>query len=218
MHSPKTISVLLIDDHKILREGYSQLLESAGFTIAGQAENAETGYQAFITQKPDVCIVDLSMPGAGGLECIRRICARDNQANILVCSMHDETSLAMRALELGARGYITKSCSTETLIEAVTQVAAKQHYLGAEVARSIAIEKMLNSDNKIHSLSHQEFAVFRMTAEGQSIEEMAANLSLSPKTISNYKTNMMRKLGKNKLADIIFLAQKIGVIHPHHNE
>ncbi|AFJ03262.1 Nitrate/nitrite response regulator protein [Methylophaga frappieri] len=216
MHAQQSISVLLIDDHTILREGYSQLLEAAGFTIAGQAANAEEGYQAFITKKPTVCIVDLTMPGSGGLECIRRICARDSQANILVCSMHEETSLAMRALELGARGYITKSSSTEVLIEAVKQVAAKQHYLGAGVARSIAIEKLINSDNKINSLSHQEFAVFRMTAEGQSIEEMAANLTLAPKTISNYKTNMMRKLGTTKLADIIFLAQKIGVIHPPH--
>lgn len=218
MHTQQNISVLLIDDHAILREGYAQLLEVAGFTIAGQAANAENGYQAFISKQPTVCLVDLTMPGAGGLECIRRICARDNQANILVCSMHDETSLAMRALELGARGYITKSCSTEILIEAVKQVAARQHYLGVGVARSIAIEKLINSDNKINSLSHQEFAVFRMTAEGQTIEEMAANLALAPKTISNYKTNMMRKLGTTKLADIIFLAQKIGVVHPPHNE
>lgn len=218
MHSQQTISVLLIDDHTILREGYSQLLESAGFEIAGEAANAEDGYQAFIVQKPTVCLLDLSMPGAGGLECIRRILARDSQANILVCSMHGETSLAMRALELGVRGYITKSCSTETLIEAVRKVAEKQHYLGTEVARSIAIEKLINTDNKIKSLSHQEFAVFRMTAEGQSIEEMAANLTLSPKTISNYKTNMMRKLGKTKLTDIIFLAQKVGVIQSLHNE
>ncbi len=218
MHSPKTISVLLIDDHTILREGYSQLLEAAGFTISGQASNAEDGYMAFITERPTVCILDLTMPGAGGLECIRRICARDSQANILVCSMHDESSLAMRALKLGAMGYITKSCSTETLIAAVRKVAAGQHYLEDGLASSIAIERLLNSDNKISSLSHQEFAVFRMTAEGLSIEEMATNLNLAPKTISNYKSNMMRKLSTTKLADIIFLAQKIGVVHPPHNE
>lgn len=218
MTAKKAISVLLIDDHTILREGYSQLLEAYGFTIVGQAANAEDGYQEFIDKKPKVCIVDLTMPGAGGLECIRRICARDSQANILVCSMHDESSLAFRALQLGARGYITKSCSTEILIEAVEKVATNQHYLGAGLASSIAIEKLLNSDNKINSLSHQEFAVFRMTAEGLSIDEMAVNLKLASKTISNYKSNMMRKLNTTKLADIIFLAQKIGLIHPPHDE
>lgn len=207
-------SVLLIDDHTILREGYRQLLESAGFDVVGQAANADEGYQAFISLKPKVCIVDLTMPGSGGLECIRRICSRDQHARILVCSMHDETALAMRALELGAIGYITKSCSADVLIEAVKAVATKHHYLGAEVARSIAMEKFIKTDEKINALSHQEFAVFRMSAEGLSIEEMAKNLTLAPKTVSNYKTNMMRKLGTNKLADVIFLAQKIGLVYP----
>lgn len=214
----ESTTILLIDDHTILREGYRQLLESAGFKVVGQAGNADEGYQAFIALKPQVCIIDLTMPGSGGLECIRRICSRDEHARILVCSMHDETALAMRALELGAIGYITKSCSSEVLIEAVRTVASKHHYLGAEVARSIAMEKLINTNEKINSLSHQEFAVFRMAAEGLSIEEMAKSLTLAPKTVSNYKTNMMRKLGTTKLAEVIFLAQKIGLVYPPNNE
>ncbi|WP_430008962.1 response regulator [Methylophaga lonarensis] len=210
------ITLLLIDDHTILREGYQQLLETAGFKVIGQAGNAEDGYQSYTALKPDVCIIDMTMPGTGGLECVRRICARDNHARILVCSMHDETSLAMRALELGAIGYITKSSSSDVLIEAVKSVAARRHYLGTEVARSIAMEKLIRTDQKISSLSHQEFAVFRMVAEGLSINEIANSLTLAPKTVSNYKTNMMRKLGTTKLADIIFLAQKIGLIHSPH--
>ncbi|EMR11879.1 two component transcriptional regulator, partial [Methylophaga lonarensis MPL] len=94
--------------------------------------------------------------------------------------------------------------------------AARRHYLGTEVARSIAMEKLIRTDQKISSLSHQEFAVFRMVAEGLSINEIANSLTLAPKTVSNYKTNMMRKLGTTKLADIIFLAQKIGLIHSPH--
>lgn len=218
MTAKKAISVLLIDDHTILREGYLQLLEAYGFTIVGQAGNAEVGYQEFIDKNPKVCIVDLTMPGAGGLECIRRICARDSQANILVCSMHDDTSLAMRALQLGARGYITKSSSTEILIEAVEKVASNQHYICAGLATSIAFEKLFSTDSKISSLSHQEFAVFRMTAEGLSIDEMAFNLKLASKTVSNYKSNVMRKLNTTNLSEIIFLAQKVGLIHPPYDE
>ncbi|SFK66079.1 response regulator transcription factor [Methylophaga sulfidovorans] len=205
-------TILLIDDHAILRDGYQHLLNSSGFDVIGQASNSEEGYRLYVSNKPDVCIIDISMPGAGGLECIRRITARDPQAKILVCTMHDDSTLAMRAMDMGARGYITKSCPSSVLIEAVKTISSRGHYLSTEIARSIAMEKLIHADQKVHSLSHQEFAVFRMVAEGKSINEMAENLALAPKTVSNYKTNMMRKLGTNNLAEIIFLAQKTGLI------
>lgn len=207
-------TILLIDDHAILRDGYEHLLDSAGFNVVAQASNSEEGYRLYLTHNPDVCIIDISMPGAGGLECIRRICSRDPQALVLVCTMHDDSTLAMRAMEMGARGYITKSCPSQVLIEAVTTIANKGHYLSTEIARAIAMEKLVHADRKVHSLSHQEFAVFRMVAEGKSVTEMAQSLALAPKTVSNYKTNMMRKLGTNNLAEIIFLAQKTGIIQP----
>ncbi len=206
------ISILLIDDHTILREGYQRLLESAGFDVVGQADTADEGYKAFVKLQPDVCIVDLTMPGKSGLECIHRICLHSKNARVLVCSMHDETTLAMRAMELGAIGYITKSCSADVFIDAVKSVANKNHYLAPDIAYSIAMEKHLKTDQKLRALSHQEFAIFNMLAKGMSIEEMSKGLSLSPKTVSNYKTNMMRKLDTTKLVDIIFLAQKIGLI------
>lgn len=211
---PINTTVLLIDDHAILRDGYQQLLHSAGFDVVAQASNAEEGYRLYLNHKPDVSIIDISMPGAGGLECIRRICTRDPHALVLVCTMHEDSTLAMRAMEMGARGYITKSCPSSVLIEAVKTVADKGRYLSTEIARSIAIEKLVHTDQKVHSLSHQEFAVFRMVAEGKGINEMAESLALAPKTVSNYKTNMMRKLGTSNLAEIIFLAQKTGIIQP----
>ena len=211
MNSARTL-VLLIDDHAILREGYQRLLESAGFDVVGQAGNADEGYQAFIKLQPNICIVDLTMPGKSGLECINRICLHDKDARILVCSMHDETILAMRAMELGAKGYITKSCAPEIFIDAVSSVADKKHYLAPDIAQSIAMEKLMRTDQKLNSLSNQEFAIFNMVAKGMTIEQMSNSLSLAPKTISNYKTNMMRKLETNKLTDIIILAQKTGLI------
>lgn len=205
-------TVLLIDDHAILRDGYQQLLNSAGFRVVAQASNSEEGYRQYLNLNPDVCIVDISMPGAGGLECIRRICSRDSKARILVCTMHDDSTLAMRAMDMGARGYITKSCPSSVLIEAVRTIANKGHYLSTEIARAIAMDKLVNGDQKVSALSHQEFAVFRMVAEGKSINEMAESLALAPKTVSNYKTNMMRKLGTSNLAEIIYMAQKSGLI------
>jgi two-component system invasion response regulator UvrY len=205
-------TVLLIDDHAILRDGYQQLLNSAGFRVVAQASNSEEGYRQYLNLSPDVCIIDISMPGAGGLECIRRICSRDSKARILVCTMHDDSTLAMRAMDMGARGYITKSCPSSVLIEAVRTIANKGHYLSTEIARAIAMDKLVNGDQKVSALSHQEFAVFRMVAEGKSINEMAESLALAPKTVSNYKTNMMRKLGTSNLAEIIYMAQKSGLI------
>lgn len=205
-------TVLLVDDHAILRDGYQQLLTAAGFRVVAQASNSEEGYRHYLNLNPDVCIIDISMPGAGGLECIRRICSRDSKARILVCSMHDDSTLAMRAMDMGARGYITKSCPSAVLIEAVKTIATRGHYLSTEIARGIAMDKLVNGDKKVSALSHQEFAVFRMVAEGKSINEMAESLALAPKTVSNYKTNMMRKLGTNNLAEIIFMAQKTGLI------
>ncbi|WP_297809631.1 response regulator transcription factor [uncultured Methylophaga sp.] len=205
-------TVLLIDDHAILRDGYQQLLNSAGFRVVAQASNSEEGYRQYLNLNPDVCIIDISMPGAGGLECIRRICSRDSKARILVCTMHDDSTLAMRAMDMGARGYITKSCPSSVLIEAVRTIANKGHYLSTEIARAIAMDKLVNGDQKVSALSHQEFAVFRMVAEGKSINEMAESLALAPKTVSNYKTNMMRKLGTSNLAEIIYMAQKSGLI------
>ncbi len=205
-------SILLIDDHTILREGYQQLLDSAGFKVVAQASNSEEGYRQYLNLNPDISIIDISMPGAGGLECIRRITARNPKAKILVCTMHDDSTLAMRAMDMGARGYITKSCSSSILIEAVRTIVNKGHYLSTEIARAIAMDKLIHADHKLDALSHQEFAVFRMVAEGKSINEMADSLALAPKTVSNYKTNMMRKLGTSNLAEIIFLAQKTGVL------
>jgi len=207
-------SVLLVDDHTILREGYKHLLESAGFNVVGQAGDADEGYQSYLALQPTVSIVDLTMPGKSGLECISRICLHDKQARVLVCSMHDESMLAMRAMEMGAKGYITKSCSPDVFIEAVKSVADKKHYLEPDIAQSIVMDKHLKKDQHLDSLSHQEFAIFTMLAKGMSIEEMSKSLSLSPKTISNYKTNMMRKLGTTKLIDIILLAQEVGLITP----
>jgi len=212
--SSSPTSVLLIDDHAILREGYQRLLESAGFDVIGQEGTADEGYQAFIKLNPDVCIVDLTMPGKSGLECINRICLHNKHARILVSSMHDETTLVMRAIELGAKGYITKSCASDMFIEAVKSVADKTHFLAPDIAQSIAMEKYMKTDQKINSLSNQEFAIFNMVAKGMTIEEISKSLSLAPKTVSNYKTNMMRKLETTKLIDIIFLAQKIGLITP----
>lgn len=205
------INILLIDDHVVLREGYKHLLESAGFIVSGQASNADEGYRLFNELQPDICIVDMTMPGAGGIECIRRIHCRDNKAAILVCSMHDNPTLALRAMDVGASGYISKSCSSLILIEAIKVVLTGRVFFSDDIAKAIAMKKIVQPDEKVASLSNKEFAIFRMVSEGKSIAEISIDLMLSPKTVSNYKTNMMRKLGTSKLNELILLAKEIGL-------
>jgi two-component system invasion response regulator UvrY len=205
------IKVLLIDDHAILREGYKHLLESAGFIVCGQASSADEGYHCFSQLQPDISIVDMTMPGAGGIECIRRIRSRDNKALVLVCSMHENPTIAIRAMDVGASGYISKSCSSSILIEAIKTVLSGQAFFSNDIAKAIAMKKVAQSDESISSLSNQEFAIFRLVSEGKTITEIADDLMLSPKTVSNYKTNMMRKLGTTKLNEIILLAQEMGL-------
>lgn len=205
-------TVLLIDDHAILRGGYQHMLIAAGFDVIGQASDAEEGYQQYLQLMPDISVIDINMPGVGGIECIRRIHNRNPKAVILVCSMYDDSTVATRALEVGALGYVTKSSPPEVFIEAVKTVENKRNYLSPEIARTIAMDKLIKPAQKIDSLSHREYAIFQMIVVGKSISDMATILSLAPKTISNYKNSMMRKLDANGIAEVILIAQKYGLI------
>lgn len=208
------IRVLLIDDHTILREGYKQLLESSNMSVVGEAGNAEDGYKIFKECSPDVTIVDMSMPGQNGLECIRRITAHDRRARVLVCSMHDDVTLAVKAIQTGAMGYITKSCPSSTMINAIETIMTGKHFFDAELAQSIVLEKVA-FDAEVDCfdrLSHQEFAVFKMLADGKSNSDISKALALTPKTVSNYKANMMKKLNIESQRDLFLLAQKRGLL------
>jgi DNA-binding NarL/FixJ family response regulator len=207
------IRILLIDDHAVVRAGYHRFLErSADVSVIAEAADAEEGYAQFRRHEPDISILDLSLPGAGGLTLIGRIVAHQALARVLVFSMHEDAVFAARALQAGARGYVTKSSAPETLVDAVHHVYAGRSFLSPDIAQRLALGS--GDADPLAVLSAKEFEVFRLIAEGRSLAAIAAALSLSQKTIANYQTLIKEKLGASTIAALVHVALRHGVIAP----
>lgn len=205
----KTLRVLLVDDHAVVRAGFRRLLEQRGrIQIVAEAGDGEEAYARFLALAPDVVVLDLSMSGTSGLEFIRRALARDAGARVLVFSMHEDPALAERALLLGARGYVTKSSAPEVLAEAVAEVAAGRIYLSADIARALALLKLAGDDHPMHRLSAREFEIFRLLVKGRTSGEIARILKLSAKTVANYHSLIKHKLGVDSDVELVHVALK----------
>lgn len=205
--SDRKIRVLLVDDHAVVRVGYQMLLENSDdIEVVAEAETGEQACKAYTETEPDVVVMDLSMPGMGGLEAIRRILARDAQARILVFSMHEDTVFVEQALQAGAQGYITKSSAPEILVEAIKQLASGKSHIDSEIAQRLAFQKSRGKNSPFSSLSTREFEIFCLLAEGLNTSEIAKRLSLSYKTVANYSTQIKSKLNVSTVAEITRLA------------
>jgi len=207
------IRVLLVDDHAVVRAGYRLLLQhSPEITIVAEADNGEKACRLYADLTPDVVIMDLSLPGMGGLEAIRRILARDPRARILVFSMHDDMIFVDQAVNAGAKGYITKSSAPGVLIDAVQKIAMGKSYLDDETAQTFACQKLRGDDTPFSGLSTREFEIFCYLAEGMNSSEIADRLSLSYKTIANYSTQIKSKLNAGSVAELTRLAIRHGIV------
>ena len=207
------LRIMLVDDHAVVRAGIRRLLEHyPDFEVIAEAESGEKAYQLFGELLPDVTVIDLSMPGMGGLEAIRRILARYPAARLLVLSMHESVAFASQALKAGARGYLAKNSLAEELVTALNDIVAGQSYLSAELARKIALQSLAGEGDPIHQLSAREFEVFRLLAEGQDVEAISAMLKISNKTVANYQTSIKQKLGINNPVELVRCAIRCGLI------
>jgi DNA-binding NarL/FixJ family response regulator len=209
----KKTTIILIDDHAVVRAGVRRLLEQESlFEVIGEAESGEKAYQIFGELKPDVMVMDLSMPGMGGLEAIRRILMRHEKAKILVLSMHEDLSFANQALKLGAKGYLTKNTLADDLVKSIQTVSKGDVFLSDEIAKKMAMQSISGNQDPIHELSAREFEIFRLLAEGLDIDAIASTLNISSKTVSNYQTMIKQKLNINSPVELIRYAIKVGVI------
>ena len=211
------IKVILVDDHAVVRAGFRMLL-STDDTIAviAEADRGETACQLYLEKQPDVMVLDLSMPGIGGLECIRRICNRNSQAKILVFSVHDERVYVDRALTAGAKGYITKHAHPEILIAAIQKIAAGEIYIESgligQAGAPSAESEVSGYKTIIESLSAREFDVFLLLAKGLTAHKIADELCLGYKTVANYGTQIKSKLGVSSVAELAHIALVLGVM------
>ena len=207
------VTIVLVDDHAVVRAGVRRLLEQETlFEVIGEAESGEKAYKIFGELKPDVMVMDLSMPGMGGLESIRRILMRYERARILVLSMHEDLSFANQALKLGAKGYLIKNTLGDDLVKSIQMVVRGEIFLSDEIAKKIAMQSISGAEDRIDELSAREFEIFRLLAEGLEIDAIAATLNISSKTVSNYQTMIKQKLNINTAVELIRYAIKTGVI------
>lgn len=201
------IRIMLVDDHAVVRAGYRVLLESAdNLEVVAEAETGEQACKAYVDHRPDVTVMDLSLPGMGGLAAIRRIMARDAKAQILVFSMHENTVFVDQALNAGARGYITKSSAPDVLLEAINEIAKGGVFLVPDIAQHLAFQKARGEDTPFSMLSTREFEIFCLLAEGLNTSQIAKRLSLGYKTVSNYTTQIKSKLEVSSVAEIARMA------------
>jgi two-component system invasion response regulator UvrY len=210
-----TINVLLVDDHAVVRMGFKMLLESASdIKVIAEAENGEQAVKMYMEHKPDVVVMDITMPGIGGLEAIERIMAKDNTARVLVLSAHEDSVHPKRVLNAGAMGYLTKRSAAEELIKAIRTVAGRKMYLEANIAQQMAIQQLSGEQNPVDVLSDREFEVFMALAKGKTTNEIAETLCLSPRTVGTHLYNIKQKLNANNSAEIALIAMRSGLIDP----
>lgn len=214
MTDEQIITVILVDDHPVVRDGYRRLLEQVpNFKVVGEADNGEEGYALYRKLSPDVLVLDINMPGIGGLETIRRIKAYDEKACILAFSMHSNEIMIQRVLEAGAMGYLTKQGGVAQMVQAVKQVANGRMYIDADHVTSLAQHNLSEKFvDPMKVLSAREFQLFKLMAEGQSVADIASTLSISAKTVGVHHTNIMKKLGLKNASQLVRLAIQCNVI------
>ncbi len=213
--SESSIKVMLVDDHAVVRMGFRLLLEgSEDIEVIGDAQSGEEAVRQFQELAPDVVIMDISMPGIGGLEAIDRVLAKRAQQKVLVLSAHEDVMHAKRVLKAGASGYVTKRSAAEVLIEAVRSVHKGNIYLEPDIAQELAVEQVSGSKNPIDALTEKEFKVFLALAKGQTVQEIADIMSLSPRTVGTHHYNIKQKLNASNSAELAIIAMRTGLIDP----
>ena len=206
------IRVLLVDDHALVRMGFRMLLANADITVVGETDDGEQAYQMYPQLTPDVVVMDLSMPGMGGLEAVRRLLARDANARVLVLSAHEDSTHPRRVLRAGALGYLAKRSAPDELIVAVKTVARGERYVDAQTAQTLALAQVDGQDNPVDLLSEREFSVFIQLARGMSVATIAENLNLSPSTVGTHLYHVKQKLNAKNQSEITLVALRWGLM------
>jgi two-component system, NarL family, invasion response regulator UvrY len=204
--------VLIVDDHSIVASGCRALFAQDSDVSFLEAEDAERGESVFLAERPDISIIDINLPGVSGFELARRILAHDASARIIMFSMNDDPIFAARAIEAGAKGYVSKSGDTRDLIEAIREVGKGGTYLPPALARRVAFAGPAFASNPLSKLTARELEILRLLSEGKSLSEIAWLVHASYKTIANASSIMRQKLGVRTSAELVRLAIESSLI------
>jgi two-component system invasion response regulator UvrY len=197
--------ILLVDDHVVVREGLKQIVaDIPDLFVAGEAGTAQEALQKALSEKYDLIILDITMPGASGLDILKDLTTQKPGSKILVLSMHPEERYALRVLKAGAMGYVTKDRAPTELIEAVQTVLQGRRYVGPSLAEKLATDKVFTDERPAYMvLSDREYSVMLMIASGKTMTDIAKELSLSIKTVSSYRRRILVKMKKTNNADLV---------------
>ena len=207
------LRILLVDDHAVVRAGYRLLLkQSERIEIVAEAETGEQACKLFTELNPDLALMDISLPGMGGLEAIRRIMRRDADAKVLVFSMYEDPVFVDQAVRAGAKGYLTKNSAPELLLTAIEEIAAGGTYLDRDIAQRLAFQKARDETGPFSGLSTREFEIFCLLAEGLNAAEIAQRLSIGYKTAANYSARIKNKLQVRTAAELVRLAIRHNIV------
>jgi two-component system invasion response regulator UvrY len=204
------MKILLVDDHVIVRAGLRNLLAAVADARISEAATGRDALLQLRQDRPDLILLDLNLPGIGGLELLRRMLLEDKTLRILVLSMHAEPLYAARALELGARGYVSKNASAEELLTAVRRVADAGRYIENEIAQELALQSV-SPGYGLQDLTDRDLEIMRLLAEGMTLSEIADALGIGYKTVANACSNIKAKLGVTRTNDLVRLAMTLGV-------
>jgi two-component system, NarL family, invasion response regulator UvrY len=203
--------VLIVDDHPIVASGCRTVFADESGIVLLEAADAESGELAFVTEQPDICVIDINLPTVSGFELARRILARDASARIIMFSMNDDPVFAARAIDIGAKGYVTKTGDPNDLVEAVREVGNGGVYLPVAIARSVAFARPALAQNPLSKLTSREMEILRLLIAGKSLSEIAWMVHSSYKTVANTSSIMRHKLGVRSSAELVRLAIESGV-------
>lgn len=206
------IRVMLVDDHAVVRMGFRMLLGTAGIEVVAEAESGEQACRDYPEAAPDVVVMDISMPGMGGLEAIRRLLAHDAAARILALSALEATAYPQRVFKAGALGYLSKRGAPEALMDAVRTVASGHRYLDAQLGQKLALAQIQGGASPADVLTAREFAVFLQLAQGLTVSQIADNLKLAPSTVGTHLYNIKQKLTAGNQAELTLVALRWGLI------
>ncbi|MFB2862101.1 UvrY/SirA/GacA family response regulator transcription factor [Aeromonas sp. MdU4] len=208
------INVFLVDDHELVRTGIRRILEDVrGIKVVGEAQSGEAAVTFCRQHHPDVILMDMNMPGIGGLEATRKILRIRPDVRIIVLTIHSENPFPTKVMQAGAAGYLTKGAGPDEMIQAIRLVHSGQRYISPEIAQQMALSQFASADeNPFKSLSERELQIMMMITKGQKVTDISEQLNLSPKTVNSYRYRLFSKLDINGDVELTHLAIRYGML------
>ncbi len=205
--------IMIVDDHPVVREGYRRLIDlQPGLRIVAEAQDARGAFTRFRDAAPDLVVMDVTLPGASGIEAIRHIRQYDDTARIVVFTMHQGSAFALKSIEAGAAGYVTKSSAPDTLIQAILGVLAGRTVISPDVIEAIAQDRIAGVGNRLDDLTTRQTEILRLLASGWPVEDIADALSISLKTVRNNHYQIKGVLGLQTDAQMVWFALEAGLV------